>query len=74
MNVAPSANAMAQVRAKPVMREMMVQMLISAAELPTFGGAACLGRLFDMRVRCISSVRSAGRPCAHGILPARTRL
>lgn len=49
MNVAPKAKAMAQVRANPVMREMMVQMLMSAAELPTFGGAACFGNRFDMR-------------------------
>lgn len=30
----PSAKAIAQVRAKPVMREMMVQMLMRAAEPP----------------------------------------
>ena len=33
--MAPSAKAIAHVRAKPVMREMMVQMLMMAAEVPT---------------------------------------
>lgn len=37
----PSANAMAHVRAKPVMREMMVQMLMSAAEVPMAAVEPC---------------------------------
>ena len=39
--VEPSANAMAQVRMKPVMRDMMTKKLMRAAEPPTLAAVFC---------------------------------
>ena len=65
---------MAHVRAKPVMREMMVQMLISAAEEPMDAAEACPEEPGALRAASEEACEASAVPVAADMPPFAVRV